>query len=59
MLFCEAEKVCKISKLSERRAYLERIEKRRGRKAADELRAKVQELWKKRAQGVGSRGLDD
>lgn len=53
MLFCEADMICKMQKLSERREYLQRIEKRRGKKAADELRAKVQEIWKKRAQGVG------
>ena len=53
MLWCEADMICNMRKLSERREYLERIEKRRGKKAADELRAKVQERWKKRAQGFG------
>ncbi len=53
MLWCEADMICNMRKLSERREYLERIEKRRGKKAADGLRAKVQERWKKRAQGFG------
>lgn len=53
MLWCEADMICKMQRLSERREYLQRIEKRRGKKAADELKAKVQEIWKKRAQGFG------
>lgn len=53
MLWCEADMVCRMPKLTDRRDYLQRIEKRRGKKAADVLKAKVQEIWKKRAQGVG------
>lgn len=60
MLWCEADMVCNMPRLTQRRDYLGRIEKRRGQKAADELRAKVAEIWKKRASGVLAReGLDD
>ena len=48
MLWCEADHVCKLPSITERRQYLARIEKRRGQKAAAELKAKVAEVWERR-----------
>ena len=50
MLWCEARMVCDKTRLADRQEYLRNIEKRRGKKAADELKAKVLEIWEKRSQ---------
>jgi hypothetical protein len=50
MLWCEARMVCDKTRLADRQEYLRNIEKRRGKKAADELKAKVREIWEKRSQ---------
>lgn len=50
MLWCEARMVCDKARLADRQEYLRNIEKRRGKKAADELKAKVLEIWQKRSQ---------
>lgn len=45
---CEARGIAKLPTLNERRWWLESIEKRRGKEAADRLRATMQALWKAR-----------
>ena len=48
---CEARAIADLPTLADRRAWLESIEARRGKDAADQLRAKMKALWqaKKRA----------
>jgi hypothetical protein len=45
---CEAKAIAKLQTLSDRRAHLEWIEAKRGKPAADKLRATMQALWKAR-----------
>ena len=45
---CEARHVAAKPTLAERRAYLDDIERRRGKDAADRLRRTMGELWKLR-----------
>jgi len=46
---CEAIAIAKLQTLADRRAHLEWIEARRGKAAADRLRATMQALWKAHA----------
>lgn len=46
--FCEAQMVVDRPTLLERRAYLEEVERRRGKAEADRLRATMGEIWKAR-----------
>lgn len=45
---CEARAIAALQTLEQRRAWLELIEKRRGKPAADRLRATMKLLWEKR-----------
>lgn len=45
---CEARAVADLRTLDERRAWLEAVEKRRGKPAADRLRATMKALWEAR-----------
>ncbi len=45
---CEARAIAKLQTLADRRAHLEWIECKRGKDAADRLRATMQALWKAR-----------
>lgn len=45
---CEARAIAALPTLEQRRAWLELIEKRRGKPAADRLRATMKLLWEKR-----------
>ena len=45
---CEAQAIARLQTLADRRAHLERIEAKRGKAAADKLRATMQALWKAR-----------
>lgn len=45
---CEARGILRLPTVNERRQWLESIEKRRGKAAADRLRATMQALWKPR-----------
>jgi hypothetical protein len=45
---CEAQAIAKLQSLDDRRARLEWIEAKRGKAAADKLRATMQALWKAR-----------
>lgn len=45
---CEARMVADRPTLVERRAYLEEVERRRGKAEADRLRATMGEIWKAR-----------
>ena len=45
---CEAEAIARLQTLDDRRAHLEWIEAKRGKAAADKLRATMQALWKAR-----------
>lgn len=47
---CEARAIAALRTLPERRAWLEGIEKERGKAAADALRATLRALWSNRAQ---------
>lgn len=46
--FCEAQMVVDRPTLLERRAYLEAVERKRGKAEADRLRATMGEIWKAR-----------
>jgi hypothetical protein len=46
---CEARWVLSLPTLQERREYLSRIEKRRGKDAADYLKTEVENQWRKRS----------
>lgn len=45
---CEARAVADLRTLDERRAWLEAVEKRRGKPSADRLRATMKALWEAR-----------
>ena len=45
---CEARAIAALRTLAERREWLERVEKRRGKAAADRLRATMKQLWEQR-----------
>jgi len=45
---CEADAINKLPTLADRRAWLEAIEKRRGKPEADRLRKTMLALWGKR-----------
>lgn len=45
---CEARAISKLPTLPERRAWLESVERRRGKAAADALRATMRALWEAR-----------
>ena len=45
---CEAQAIAALRTLDERRAWLEAIEKRRGKPAADRLRETMKQLWEKK-----------
>ncbi len=42
---CEARAINRLPTLQERRAWLETIERRRGKNAADRLRKTMMQLW--------------
>lgn len=42
---CEARSIMAIKTLAERRAFLDGVEARRGKDAADRLRATIKALW--------------
>ncbi len=42
---CEARAIAALPTLNERRAWLEAVEKRRGKDAADRLRVTMKALW--------------
>lgn len=42
---CEARAICALPTLADRRAWLEGIEHKRGKDAADRLRATIVKLW--------------
>lgn len=44
----EARAISRLPTLADRRAWLEDIEKKRGKPAADRLRATMQQLWTER-----------
>lgn len=50
---CEANAIAKLPTLADRRAWLEAIEHRRGKAAADSLRATMRQLWEARKQPTG------
>lgn len=45
---CEARAIAKLPTLAERRAWLDDIERKRGKPAADRLRATMRALWERR-----------
>ena len=45
---CEAREILAMASKSERQAYLERVEKRRGQPATDRLRAVIMRVWEAR-----------
>ena len=45
---CEARNILSLRNVTERRDWLDAIEKRRGKASADRLRETVQALWKAR-----------
>ena len=45
---CEARAIAKLPTLAERRAWLDDIERMRGKPAADRLRATMRALWERR-----------
>ena len=45
---CEARSIVERPTLAERRMYLDEVERRRGKDAADRLRRTMSELWKLR-----------
>lgn len=45
---CEARAIAALPTLGDRRAWLETLEKRRGKTAADKLRATMRQLWEAR-----------
>lgn len=45
---CEARAIAKLPTLAERRAWLDDIERLRGKPAADRLRATMRALWERR-----------
>lgn len=47
-LACEARAVCRLPTRAEREAYLKRVELKRGKAAADALKAVVKTEWEKR-----------
>lgn len=49
----EARAIADLRTLNERRAWLEALEARRGKPAADRLRATMKALWKARKQPSG------
>ena len=46
--YCEAKAIAALPTLSERRAWLEAVEKRLGKASADRLRETMRQLWEKR-----------
>lgn len=50
---CEARAIAALPTLAERRAWLGDIERRRGKPAADALRATMRAIWAARPQGGG------
>ena len=42
---CEARAIAALPTLAERRAWLEQVEKRRGKESADRLRVTMKLLW--------------
>jgi hypothetical protein len=50
---CEARMVADRPTLLERRAYLEAVERKRGKAEADRLRATMGEIWKARKAARG------
>lgn len=50
---CEARAISDLRTLDERRAWLEALERRRGKPAADRLRATMKALWEARKQPSG------
>ena len=42
---CEARAIAALPTLAERRAWLEQVEKRRGKESADRLRVTMKALW--------------
>lgn len=51
---CEARAIAALPTLAERRAWLEDIERRRGKPAADALRDTMRAVWSARPQGGGA-----
>ncbi|MBX3603174.1 MAG: hypothetical protein KF863_21345 [Rubrivivax sp.] len=45
---CEARAIAALPSLAERRAWLEDLERKRGKPAVDRLRVTIGELWKDR-----------
>lgn len=47
---CEARAISKLPSTGQRRAWLEDLERRRGKEAADRLRNTIKALWARRDQ---------
>lgn len=50
---CEARAITALPTLAERQAWLDDIERKRGKPAADRLRATMRLLWQQRQRSVG------
>lgn len=49
--FCEARHIMGLASADERREWLDAIEKKRGKAAADRLRETIRALWSQRDRG--------